>query len=133
MSTYAILAVMISVVDAQRDILLLPGGTNIWSGVVTQSFNSQAITWSLAKEHYTASGPYVWIPLALLFGMIPTIIQWFIYKVSDSVISQEKKFMVSQRWPKIGGFKVDTVILPLIYQVGHLMLCMTRCGLTYKL
>ena len=44
--------VMVSVVDAQREILLSPTGTNVWSGQVPQAANSAAVTWSLAKELY---------------------------------------------------------------------------------
>ena len=72
---------MISVVDAQRTILLDPVGTNVWSGQYVQSTNSAAVTWALAKELYGASGPYIAVPLAIIFGMVPTIIQWLIYKV----------------------------------------------------
>lgn len=72
---------MISVVDAQREVLLKPIGTNIWSGQVPQSLNSAAVTWSLAKQLYGINGPYVAIPMSLLFGMVPTFIQWLISKV----------------------------------------------------
>ncbi|KAH9914494.1 oligopeptide transporter [Epithele typhae] len=97
--------VMISVVDAQREILLQPRGTNIWSGQYPQSLNSAAVTWSLAKELYGPSGPYFWIPLSLLLGMIPTAIQWLIVK----------------RYPTIRGFRVDSVVLPIIYQYSSWM------------
>ena len=73
--------VMVSVVDAQRDILLSPTGTNVWSGQVPQSKNSAAVTWSLAKELYGFNGPYWIVPLSLILGMVPTAIQWLIYKV----------------------------------------------------
>lgn len=72
---------MISIVDAQRDILLNPIGTNVWSGVVTQGLNSAAVTWSLAKELYGFNGPYWSVPLSLILGMVPTVIQWLINKV----------------------------------------------------
>lgn len=36
--------VMVSVVDAQRDILLDPIGSNVWSGQAIQTANSSAIT-----------------------------------------------------------------------------------------
>ena len=74
-------AVMVSIVDAQREILLDPIGTNVWSGQVPQSTNSAAVTWALAKQLYGRNGPYIWVPLALLFGMVPTFFQWLIYKV----------------------------------------------------
>jgi hypothetical protein len=72
---------MVSVVDAQREILLDPIGTNIWSGQVPQSLNSAAVTWSLAKELYGPKGPYFVIPMSLLIGVVPTALQWFISKV----------------------------------------------------
>ena len=74
---------MISVVDSQREILLNPTGTNVWSGQVPQSLNSAAVTWSLAKELYGFNGPYWAIPMSLVIGMVPTTIQWLISKVSD--------------------------------------------------
>ncbi|KAF8814692.1 OPT superfamily oligopeptide transporter [Phlegmacium glaucopus] len=92
--------VMISVVDAQRDILLSPTGTNVWSGQIPQSLNSAAVTWSLAKELYGFNGPYWIVPLSLIIGMVPTTIQWFINK----------------RWTKIGPLRVSAIMLPLIYQ-----------------
>lgn len=72
---------MISVVDAQREILLSPTGTNVWSGQVPQSLNSAAVTWSLAKELYGFNGPYWSIPMGLVIGLVPTTIQWLIHKV----------------------------------------------------
>ncbi|KAI8999139.1 oligopeptide transporter [Trametes punicea] len=97
--------VMVSVVDAQREILLDPRGTNIWSGQYPQSLNSAAVTWSLAKQLYGPHGPYIWIPLALLFGMVPTFFQWIIAK----------------RWPTIKGMRTESIILPIIYQYAQWM------------
>ncbi|KAI0737996.1 oligopeptide transporter [Daedaleopsis nitida] len=97
--------VMISVVDAQRDILLDPRGTNVWSGQYVQSLNSAAVTWSLAKQLYGPHGPYICIPLGLLFGVVPTAIQWAIAK----------------RWPVVGGVRVDSVVLPIIYMCSYWM------------
>ncbi|KAF5311075.1 hypothetical protein D9619_007886 [Psilocybe cf. subviscida] len=92
--------VMISVVDAQRDILLDPVGTNVWSGQVPQSLNSAAVTWSLAKELYGFNGPYWIVPMSLVIGMAPTFLQW----------------LINKRWPKVGPIQVDTIMLPIIYQ-----------------
>lgn len=72
---------MISVVDAQRDILLSPTGTNVWSGQFSQGLNSAAVTWSLAKELYGFNGPYFMIPMSLLVGMAMTTIHWLIAMV----------------------------------------------------
>ena len=91
---------MITVVDARREILLNPKGTNVWvslhdplqgfnsklrlpqSGHQVQSLNSAAVTWSLAKQLYSPSGPYFVVPMGLFIGMVPTVIQYFIAKVS---------------------------------------------------
>ena len=78
---------MISIVDKQRDILLSPTGTKIWSGQVPQSLNSAAVTWSLAKQLYGPSGPYLVIPLGLVIGIVPTFIQWLIWKVGSISLS----------------------------------------------
>ncbi|KAN0128570.1 OPT superfamily oligopeptide transporter [Lactarius tabidus] len=92
--------VMISITGAQRDILLDPTGTNIWSGQAVQSLNSNAITWSLAKELYGPSGPYFIIPMGIFIGFAITVLHW----------------LFNKRWQYIGPVKVDRVILPLIFQ-----------------
>jgi len=92
-------AVMASIVHAQRETLLDPVGTNVWSGQDVQSLNSAAVTWSLAGKIYGINGQYVWVPIGLLLGMIPTAVQYLIFK----------------RWPVIKGVKVDRIILPVIY------------------
>lgn len=57
--------------------------TVLYSGQYPQSLNSAAVTWSLAKQLYGPHGPYIWIPLSLVFGMIPTFIQWLLAKVRN--------------------------------------------------
>jgi hypothetical protein len=79
-------AVMVTVVDAQREILLSPTGTNVWSGQGPQTANSAAVTWSLAKELYGFDGPYWIVPLSLIFGIVPTTIQWLISKVGHNFL-----------------------------------------------
>lgn len=86
------LVVMVSVVDAQREILISPTGTNVWSGQVPQSLNSAAVTWSLAKQLYGVNGPYFIIPLSLILGMVPTTVQWLIWRVSPYIISLQGSF-----------------------------------------
>lgn len=84
---------MVSVVDRQRDILLSPTGTNVWSGQLSQSLNSEAVTWSLAKQLYGPHGPYLIIPLSLFIGMVPTTIQWLVWKVSCISLSLSDSFI----------------------------------------
>ena len=83
--TSCIPVIMVSVVNSQRDTLLSPTGTNVWSGQVIQTLNSNAVTWSLAKELYGPGGRYFIVPLSLLIGIAATVIQWLISKVRDSV------------------------------------------------
>ncbi|KAF8843877.1 oligopeptide transporter [Paxillus ammoniavirescens] len=97
--------VMVSVVDAQRDILILPQGTNVWSGQYVQSLNSAAVTWSLAKELYGPGGQYFIVPMGLFIGMGAAFIQW----------------LISKRWPYIGPVRVDKVMLPIIYMYSAML------------
>ena len=76
------IVVMISITTAQRDLLLNPTGNNIWSGQTVQSLNSDAITWSLAKQLYGPSGPYFVIPMGIFIGFAITVVHWFVNKVS---------------------------------------------------
>ncbi|KAF8348553.1 OPT oligopeptide transporter protein-domain-containing protein [Amanita rubescens] len=91
--------VMVSIVTVRREILLDPIGNNVWSGQYTQTLNTNAVTWSLAKKVYGRNGPYFIVPMGLAIGMGPTFFQWLIWK----------------RWPKIGLVRVDSIILPIIY------------------
>lgn len=93
-------AVMAAIVSAQKETLLDPVGTSVWAGQAVQSLNSQAVTWSLAGKIYGLHG-YVWVPVGLLLGAIPTIFQYLLFK----------------RYPVIGGVRVDRIILPVIYMV----------------
>ncbi|KZV61284.1 OPT superfamily oligopeptide transporter [Peniophora sp. CONT] len=91
--------VMNSVVSAQREVLLDPIGTNVWSGQTVQSLNSNAVTWALAKKLYGPSGPYFIIPMGLFIGAAVTFFQWVLHK----------------RFPVIFGIRIENVMLPLIY------------------
>ncbi|KAI0842029.1 OPT peptide transporter Mtd1 [Hypoxylon sp. FL0890] len=73
--------VMTVVVNSQREILLDPQGNNVWSGSIMQSLNSQAVTWALAKEIYSASGPYVIVPLGLVIGLGVPFFHWGLIKM----------------------------------------------------
>ena len=53
---------------------------------MTQSLNSEAVTWSLAKELYGFNGPYWIIPMSLIIGIVPTFFQWIIAKVNYILI-----------------------------------------------
>jgi len=100
---------MISVVDSQREILLSPTGTNVWSGQVPQGLNSAAVTWSLAKQLYGFNGPYWIIPMSLVIGMVPTTIQWLIHKVrvpflprTELLVTPPELLALAEDWAHLG-------------------------------
>ncbi|KAL4880298.1 OPT oligopeptide transporter protein-domain-containing protein [Aspergillus karnatakaensis] len=72
--------VMITIVSNQREILLDPIGNNVWSGSTVQSMNSQAITWSLAKEVYGVAGQYIIVPMGLLIGLALPMLHYLLIK-----------------------------------------------------
>ena len=86
-----------------------------------QSLNSQAVTWSLAFKQFSIHSQYVWVPVGLLLGFIPTVIQYFIWKVGYGLHVCIGTHLVIKRWPKIGPVKVDSIILPVIYQYAAWM------------
>ncbi|KPM43808.1 hypothetical protein AK830_g2810 [Neonectria ditissima] len=73
--------VMTTIVTNQREILLDPLGSNVWSGSMMQSLNSQAITWALAKEMYGSAGRYIIVPLGLLIGAALPVLHWGLIKL----------------------------------------------------
>ena len=72
---------MIAITRSQRELLLEPNGNNIWSGLNVQLLNSNAVTWSLAKELYGPSGPYFVIPMGIFIGFGATCVHWLVHKV----------------------------------------------------
>jgi len=98
-------AVMASITTAQKEILLDPLGTNVWSGITLQSLNSAAVTWSLAGRVYGIHSLYKWVPIGLVLGTIPTTIQYFIYK----------------KYPRIFGIPLNKLVLPIIYQYSSIL------------
>ncbi|KAL2860960.1 OPT family oligopeptide transporter [Aspergillus lucknowensis] len=87
--------VMITIVTNQREILLDPIGNNVWSGSTVQSLNSQAITWSLAKDVYGVHGRYIIVPLGLVIGLALPVLHWGLIKV----------------FPRIKKWPLNTVII----------------------
>ncbi|KAL2843107.1 OPT oligopeptide transporter protein-domain-containing protein [Aspergillus pseudoustus] len=78
-------AVMITIVNSQREILLDPIGNSVWSGATVQNLNSQAITWSLAKEVYGIHGRYLIVPLGLVIGLALPFAHWGVIKLVPRV------------------------------------------------
>jgi OPT family oligopeptide transporter len=75
-------AVMISIVNQQRDILTDSNGTFTWSGQLFQSLNTQATTWSLSSYLYTVDGKYFLIPMGILIGAAAVVLHKILCRVS---------------------------------------------------
>ncbi|KAF2168188.1 hypothetical protein M409DRAFT_65680 [Zasmidium cellare ATCC 36951] len=79
--------VMTIIVTNQREILLSPQGNQIWSGSFLQSLNTQAITWALAKDVYSASSRYFIVPIGIIIGLALPMIHAVISRFSPMVRS----------------------------------------------
>ena len=96
---------MVLIVNSQQDTLLSPTGTNVWSGQVVQTLNSDAVMWSLAKELYGPGQPYFIIPLSVLIGIVMTVLQWLLSRVSNPVTIQsvtENTVEMAEDWTSQG-------------------------------
>ncbi|GAA6017890.1 hypothetical protein JCM10207_003489 [Rhodosporidiobolus poonsookiae] len=97
------IVIMKEIIKNQRDILLDPVGTNIWSGQNVQSFNSQAITWgALAKHMYAPGKTYAIMPFSILVGLLVPI----------------PTYLLHRAYPKL---RADLFITPFfLYGLGYL-------------
>ncbi|KAH8887176.1 OPT superfamily oligopeptide transporter [Thozetella sp. PMI_491] len=96
--------IMISITDAQREILLSIQGTHIWSGAGLQSFNTQAVTWGgLSKHLYSWGQTYQWVPLGLVLGFAAPLPIYFLHRA----------------FPKLGFDKLNVSIIS--WHIGWLV------------
>ncbi|EFX06458.1 opt peptide transporter [Grosmannia clavigera kw1407] len=61
-------AVMISIVNGHRDLLVNSNGSSSWSGATIQSYNTNAASWAMAKYLYKTGAPYAMVPIGLAIG-----------------------------------------------------------------
>lgn len=61
-------AVMISIVNGNRELLTDGNGNNSWSGANIQSYNTNAISWALADYLFTSGSRYHLVPIGLGIG-----------------------------------------------------------------
>jgi len=93
-------AVMISIVNGNRDILVNSNGSSTWSGATMQSYNTNATSWALAKELYKTGAKYSIVPIGLAIGAGAVVIHRLIFAVK----------------PKIGKFSLEEINLPQFIQ-----------------
>ncbi|CAL1709266.1 unnamed protein product [Somion occarium] len=82
---------MTSIVSNNRDVLLDPVGTRVWSGWIIQQYNSSSVAMgTLGKELFTLGKPYWLIPFSIFFGFFLPIPFWLIHRYSKpgSIISK---------------------------------------------
>ena len=65
---YVNYAVMISIVNGNRDILVNSNGDSSWSGATMQAYNTNATSWALAKYLYKTGARYAIVPIGLVIG-----------------------------------------------------------------
>jgi len=71
---------MVSIVNANREVLLDPVGTRVWSGWIIQSYNSASVAMgALGKELFTFGKPYWLVPFAIFLGFFIPIPFWLIH------------------------------------------------------
>ena len=93
---------MMTITKNQREILLSSQGTNIWSGQNVQQYNSQSLSWAIAKPMFSVGGRYPWVTLGFLVGFVVPIPFWLMHK----------------KWPKLRLDYWNTAIIA--YYVGFL-------------
>ncbi|KAK4034638.1 OPT oligopeptide transporter protein-domain-containing protein [Parachaetomium inaequale] len=78
-------AVMISIVNGNRELLTSSDGNSSWSGATIQSYNTNATSWALAKYLYTNGRLYEMVPIGLGIGfgivVVHRVFAYFVPKI----------------------------------------------------
>jgi len=93
-------AVMISVVNSNRALLIDKNGDSSWSGATIQSYNTNATSWALAKYLYQTGARYSIVPIGLLIGA--------------GIVAIHR--VVCHFKPAIRGFRLDEINFPQFIQ-----------------
>ncbi|KAI0341506.1 OPT oligopeptide transporter [Trametopsis cervina] len=72
---------MKTIVDNNREVLLDPVGTRVWSGWIIQGYNSASVAMgALGKELFTLHKPYYLVAFAIFIGLLFPIPFWLIHR-----------------------------------------------------
>ncbi|KAL3299292.1 OPT oligopeptide transporter [Colletotrichum asianum] len=93
-------AVMISIVNGNRELLVDSDGNNAWSGATMQSYNTNATSWALAHYLYKIGGKYEMVPIGLGIGF--------------GIVAFHR--LVVHFVPKIRGFSLSEINFPQFIQ-----------------
>ncbi|EQB44243.1 Oligopeptide transporter 6 [Colletotrichum gloeosporioides] len=85
-------AVMISIVNGNRELLVDSDGNNAWSGATMQSYNTNATSWALAHYLYKIGGKYEMVPIGLGIGFgivaVHRLVVYFVPKIRGFSLSE---------------------------------------------
>ncbi|KAI8264095.1 Oligopeptide transporter 8 [Colletotrichum sp. SAR11_239] len=85
-------AVMISIVNGNRELLVDSDGNNAWSGATMQSYNTNATSWALAHYLYKLGGKYEMVPIGLGIGFgivaVHRLVVYFVPKIRGFSLSE---------------------------------------------
>ncbi|KAI0088413.1 OPT oligopeptide transporter [Irpex rosettiformis] len=74
---------MKTIVDNNREVLLDPVGTRVWSGWIIQGYNSVSVAMgALGKELFTFGKPYYLVSFAIFIGLLFPIPFWIVHRFS---------------------------------------------------
>lgn len=77
-------AVMISIVNGNRELLVNGNGDSSWSGAQIQAFNTNASSWALSTYLYRAGATYEMVPVGLAIGAGLVVLHRIITYVSTA-------------------------------------------------
>lgn len=113
-------AVMISIVNGNRDLLVNSNGNSSWSGATMQSYNTNATSWALANYLYGSGGLYYMVPVGLAIGgglvIVHRIFVFVSLSSSQRVVAPQLTVYIVQFVPKIKGFSTAELNLPQFIQ-----------------
>ncbi|ETW80571.1 oligopeptide transporter [Heterobasidion irregulare TC 32-1] len=87
---------MKSIVTNNREVLIDPVGTRIWSGWIIQQYNSSSVAMgALGKELFTYGKPYWLVPFAIFLGLFMPIPFWLVHRFArkDSFVARAAKYI----------------------------------------
>ncbi|KAI0330064.1 OPT oligopeptide transporter [Cubamyces sp. BRFM 1775] len=89
---------MVSIVSNNREALIDPIGTRIWSGWIIQGYNSSSVAMgALGKELFAYGKPYYLIAFAIFIGLIFPIPFWVVHKLArkDSLLARGAEYIIT--------------------------------------
>lgn len=77
-------AVMVSIVNSNRALLVEGNGDSSWSGATMQSYNTNAASWALAGYLYKGGETYSLVPVGLGIGAGAVVLHRLVCVVSTT-------------------------------------------------